>query len=220
MPKSSKRAALYVRVSTDHQTVENQVRELTQIAERRGWDVIEIYKDAGISGAKGRDQRPGLDAMLKDASRRKFDVVMAWAIDRLGRSLIDLLGTIQTLEACGVDLYLDQQNIDTTTPAGKLLFQMTGAFAEFERSMIRQRVNAGLSTVKAKIKRDGEFTTKAGKIRKRLGRPGGEPEKLEKARIELAKGTGIMKTAKLFGLGTGTVHKLKREMVAARMRSC
>jgi DNA invertase Pin-like site-specific DNA recombinase len=95
------------------------------------------------------------------------------------------------------------------------LFQLTGAFAEFERSMIRQRVNAGLNTVKAKIERDGKFTSKAGKIRKRLGRPGSEPEKLEKARIELAKGTGIVKTAKLFGLGTGTVHKLKREMAAA-----
>ena len=82
--------------------------------------------------------------MLKDASKRRFDVVMAWAIDRLGRSLIDLLGTIQSLEACGVDLYLDQQSIDTTTPTGRLMFQITGAFAEFERSMIRQRVNAGL----------------------------------------------------------------------------
>ena len=82
--------------------------------------------------------------MLQDAQRRRFDVVMAWAIDRLGRSLIDLLGTIQALEACGVDLYLDQQSIDTTTPAGRLMFQVTGAFAEFERSMIRQRVNAGL----------------------------------------------------------------------------
>jgi DNA invertase Pin-like site-specific DNA recombinase len=89
-------------------------------------------------------QAPGLDNVLKDAQRRRFDVVMAWAIDRLGRSLIDLLGTIQALEACGVDLYLDQQAIDTTTPAGKLMFQVTGAFAEFERSMIRQRVHAGL----------------------------------------------------------------------------
>jgi hypothetical protein len=105
MTKQVKRAALYVRVSTDHQTVENQIRELSQVVERRGWEVVEIYRDAGISGAKGRDGRPGLDTMLKDASRRKFDVVMAWAIDRLGRSLVDLLGTIQGLEACSVDLY-------------------------------------------------------------------------------------------------------------------
>jgi len=144
MVKSGKRAAIYTRVSTDSQTIENQLRELRQVAERRGWEVVEVYNDAGISGAKGRDGRPGLDLLLKDAGRRKFDVVMAWAIDRLGRSLIDLLGTIQHLEAVGVDLYLDQQAIDTTTPMGKLVFQVTGAFAEFERSMIRQRVRAGL----------------------------------------------------------------------------
>src|SRR6478735_415625 len=95
----AKRACLYVRVSTDHQTVENQIAELRQVAERRGWQVVEVYKDAGISGAKGRDQRPGLDTMLKEASRRKFDVVMAWAIDRLGRPIVDLIGTIQHLEA-------------------------------------------------------------------------------------------------------------------------
>ena len=100
-----KKAAIYVRVSTDKQTLENQLRELKQIAERRGWQVTQEYHDAGISGAKGRDGRPGLDQMLNDAKRRKFDVVMAWAIDRLGRSLVDLLGTIQVLEACGVDLY-------------------------------------------------------------------------------------------------------------------
>ena len=140
----TKRAAIYVRVFTDKQTIENQVTVLRQIAERHGWEVVEQYSDAGISGSKGRDGRPGLDQMLKDAQRRRFDVVMAWAIDRLGRSLIDLLGTIQVLEAFGVDLYLDQQSIDTTTPAGKLMFQVCGAFAEFERSMIRQRVTAGL----------------------------------------------------------------------------
>ena len=92
-----KRAALYVRVSTDAQTVENQISELREVAERRGWQVVEIYKDAGISGAKGRDQPPGLDTMLKAADRRKFDVVMAWAIDRLGRSLIDLFGALSVL---------------------------------------------------------------------------------------------------------------------------
>jgi DNA invertase Pin-like site-specific DNA recombinase len=209
-----KRAALYVRVNTDHQSVENQVRELEEVAERRGWTVVEVYRDAGISGAKGRAQRPGLDAMLKDASRRKFDVVMAWAIDRLGRSLIDLLGTIEHLQEVGVDLYLDQQHIDTTTPTGKLLFQITGAFAEFERSMIRQRIRAGLSVIKDKLARDGKFESKAGKLRRRLGRPGVKPEKLERARLELAKGIGIIKVAKTVGLGVGTVHRLKREIGA------
>src|SRR3984885_16237562 len=96
-PTMKKRAAIYVRVSTDKQTIENQLRELHQIAERRGWEVVHEYRDAGIIGSKGRDARPGLDEMLKDAQRRRFYVVMAWAIDRLGRSLIDLLGTIQTV---------------------------------------------------------------------------------------------------------------------------
>jgi len=207
----AKRAALYVRVSTDHQSVENQVRELKEVAERRGWQVVETYRDAGISGAKGRDKRPGLDAMLKDASRRKFDVVMAWAIDRLGRSLKDLLGTIDHLKEVGVDLYLDQQNIDTTTPTGKLLFQITGAFGEFERSMIQQRVRAGLKVVKDKLARDGKFISKAGKVRRKLGRPGAEPDKIERARQELAKGIGIGKVAREIGLGVGTVHRLKRQ---------
>ena len=113
-----------------------------------------------------------------------------------------------------MDLYLEQQHLDTTTPTGKLLFQITGAFAEFERSMIKQRVNAGLAPIKAKIKRGEKFTSKAGIVRRNLGRPGAEPDKVERARQELARGTGIGKTARLTGLGTGTVHKLKREMIA------
>jgi DNA invertase Pin-like site-specific DNA recombinase len=197
MASKSKRAALYLRVSTTGQTVENQRRELEQVAERRGWTVAGIYQDNGISGAKGRDQRPGLDQLLKDASRRKFDVVMAWAIDRMGRSLSDLLTTIEHLQATGVDLYLDQQNIDTTTPAGKLLFQVTGAFAEFERSMIRQRVNAGLARAKAQGKR--------------LGRPQVDQRIAARVRAELTKGTGILKTAKALGIGVGTVQRIKRD---------
>ena len=192
-----KRAAIYVRVSTDKQTVENQIRELRQIAERRGW-VVEEYRDAGISGAKGRDIRPVLDQMLKDASKGRFDVVMAWAIDRLGRSLIDLLGTIQTLEGCRVDLYLDQQSIDTTTPAGKHMFQVTGAFAEFERSMIRQRINAGLK--------------RAVEQGKQLGRPK-IAEALEKRiQTQLRAGKGILKVAREVGVGTGTVQRIAREL--------
>ncbi len=194
-------AALYVRVSTDGQTVENQVWELTQIAHRRGWEIVQTYQDHGISGAKARNHRPALDQMLKDAQRGKFDVVMTWAIDRLGRSLIDLLGTVQHLETCGVDLYLDQQQIDTTTPTGKLLFQITGAFAEFERSMIRQRVKLGLKRAIAQGKR--------------LGRPAIEPEVERKVVRELRKGHGILKVAKSVGVGTGTVHRIKREMASA-----
>src|SRR5262249_41363483 len=176
-------------------TLENQIRELRQIAERRGWEVVGECRDAGISGAKGRENRPGLDQMLKDATKRRFDVVMAWAIDRLGRSLIDLLSTIQTLEACGADLYLDRQAIDTTTPAGRLMFQVTGAFAEFERSMIRQRVNAGLKRA-----------VEQGKL---LGRPK-VSEAIERLiRRHLKAGTGIVTTAQRVGCGVGTVQRVK-----------
>jgi DNA invertase Pin-like site-specific DNA recombinase len=136
--RSTRRTALYLRVSTDKQTVENQEIQLRQVAERRGWEVVEVYDDAGISGSKGRADRPGLDQMLNDATRRHFNIVLVWAIDRLGRSLIDLLGTIQHLEAVAVDLYIDQQSIDTSTPMGKLIFSVCGAFAQFERSMIQQ----------------------------------------------------------------------------------
>jgi len=135
-------------------------------------------------------------------------------VDRLGRSLIDLLGTIEHLQEVGVDLYLDQQHIDTTTPTGKLLFQITGAFAEFERSMIRQRIRAGLSVIKEKIARDGKFVSRTGRVRRKLGRPGAEPDKIEQARRELAKGLGIVKVAREVGLGVGTVHRLKREVGA------
>src|SRR5215472_15279473 len=193
-----KRAAIYVRVSTDKQTVENQVRELRQIAERRGWEVVEQYSDAGISGSKGRDGRPGLDLMLNDAKRRNFDVVMAWAIDRLGRSLVDLLHTIQELEAAGVDLYLDQQSIDTTTPMGKLMFQVTGAFAEFERSMIRQRVYAGLK--------------RAVEAGRQLGRPRIDPAMEKRIQAQLRRGKGMRKVARECGVGTGTVQRVQQEM--------
>jgi DNA invertase Pin-like site-specific DNA recombinase len=140
--------------------------------------------------------------MLNDAHRRLFDVVMAWAIDRLGRSLIDLLGTIQTLEACGVDLYLDQQSIDTTTPAGRLMFQITGAFAEFERSMIRQRINAGLKRAVASGKR--------------LGRPKIDPAIEKRIQAQLRTKKGMLAIAKDLKVGTGTVQRIKREMKGTR----
>jgi DNA invertase Pin-like site-specific DNA recombinase len=197
-----KRAAIYVRVSTDKQTIENQLRELRHIAERRGWEVVKEYHDAGISGSKGREDRPGLDEMLKEAQRRQFDVVMAWAIDRLGRSLIDLLGTIQTLEHCGVDLYLDQQSIDTTTPTGRLMFQITGAFAEFERSMIRQRIRAGLR--------------RAVDAGKHLGRPKIAPALEKRIQAQLRDGKGMLAIARALGCGTSTVQRVAREMQAHR----
>jgi DNA invertase Pin-like site-specific DNA recombinase len=197
----TRRAALYLRVSTDKQTVENQEIQLRQVAERRGWEVVEVYSDAGISGSKGRADRPGLDRMLKDASRRHFDVALVWAIDRLGRSLIDLLGTIQHLEAVGVDLYIDQQAIDTTTPMGKLIFQVCGAFAEFERSMIQTRIHAGLKRAKAQGKT--------------LGRPKVDEATQAAIMRSLKEGVGIKKTAATLGCGIGTVIRVRNEAAAA-----
>jgi DNA invertase Pin-like site-specific DNA recombinase len=149
------RAALYARVSTDGQTTDNQIRELRQVAERNGWQIVQEYVDHGITGAKGREQRPAFDALWKGATRRQFDVVMVWAVDRLGRSLTHLVNFLSEIHAKKEDLFIYQQGIDTTTPAGKALFGMMGVFAEFERSMIQERVKAGIKRVRAKGQRWG-----------------------------------------------------------------
>jgi DNA invertase Pin-like site-specific DNA recombinase len=148
-------------VSTDHQSVRNQEIELQAVAERHGWTVVAVYRDQGISGAKGREKRPGLDKRLQAVARKEFDMVAAWSVDRLGRSLIDLVGILQEFHAKHVDLYLHQQEIDTTTPSGKAMFQMMGVFAEFERSMIHERVMAGLARAKAEGTRLGRPATVA-----------------------------------------------------------
>src|SRR5437763_10672591 len=150
-----KRAVLYLRVSTVNQTTKNQERELREIASRSDLEIVKVYKDHGISGAKGRDKRPGFDALCRDATKRQFDVVMAWSVDRLGRSLQDLVSFLSELHALGVDLFLHQQGLDTRTPAGKAMFQMMGVFSEFERSMIRERVSAGLARARTDVKRLG-----------------------------------------------------------------
>jgi DNA invertase Pin-like site-specific DNA recombinase len=199
MIKAAKRVALYLRVSSDDSTVENQRRELEAAAARHGWEIVATFTDEGISGAKGRDTRPGFDKLLKGVARREFDLVAAWAVDRLGRSLQDLIGFLTDLQAKRVDLYLHQQGLDTSTPSGRAMFQMLGVFAEFERAMITARINAGLARAKAQ-----------GKV---LGRPSAmTPEKNRKARAMLGKGVGILKVAKTLGLGSGTVQKIKAEM--------
>ena len=197
--KRDKKVALYLRVSTGEQTTRNQRRELEAAARRHGWKVVEVFQDAGISGAKGRRDRPGLDAMLKAVARREFDLVMAWSVDRLGRSLVDLLATLQDLHAKNVDLYLHQQGLDTSTPSGRAMFQMMGVFSEFERAMIQERVKAGL----ARAKDEGV----------KLGRPTLEttdPERAAKASAMRAKGVGIRKIATTLGVGVGTVLRLSR----------
>ncbi len=188
------RVALYLRVSTNDQTTEHQRRELDAVAQARGWNVVAVYSDDGISGAKGRDKRPGLDAMLKDATRGKFDVVAAWAIDRLGRSLAGLVQTLDELRGVGCDLYLHQQAIDTTTPTGRAFLGMAAVFAEFERDMIRERVHAGLKTAKAKGVK--------------LGRPRISGVTEGRIRELHAQGMGQLRIAKEAGCGVSAVRRV------------
>jgi DNA invertase Pin-like site-specific DNA recombinase len=190
----TKRVAIYARVSTDAQTTENQLRELRTVAERAGWEIAGEFIDHGISGAKGREQRPAFDRMIKGAMRREFDVIAAWSVDRLGRSLKDLVTFLAEIHGSKVDLYLHQQGIDTTTPAGKALFQMCGVFAEFERAMIQERVHAGLARARAQGKR--------------LGRPPVSARTVAKVQAIRATGKGMLAIAKQLGIGVGTVQRI------------
>src|SRR5450830_840263 len=194
------RAALYARVSTDRQSTENQLRELRQAAQRLGWEVVGEFVDQGISGAKGRKDRPQLDALLKGVARKDFDVVASWSVDRLGRSLIDLVGLLQELYATGDDLYLHQQGVNTTTPAGKAMFQMLGVFAEFERSMIQERVKAGLGRARAAAEAKGE--------RFAIGRPKVTAAVEDRIKALRADGKGMLKIAKTVGCGVSVVQRL------------
>src|SRR5271169_888922 len=202
---NGKRVGLYLRVSTGDQTIENQRQALTAACEARGWRIVEEFIDNGVSGAKGRDKRPGFDRLLRAATRRQIDVVAAWSVDRLGRSLQDLVGFLGELNGAGCDLYLDRQAVDTTTPAGRALFQMLGVFAEFERSIIQERINAGIA--RARI-----VGTKSGKP---IGRAKIDAIKETAIRAALAGGKGVLKTARECGTGNSVVQRIKQETSAA-----
>lgn len=193
-----KRAAFYLRVSTDSQTTENQLRILQEVAERSGWTIVQVFEDQGISGAKSRDKRPGFDALMKAVHRREVDMVAAFAVDRLGRSLPDLVAFLSDIQAMGCDLYLHQQAVDTSTPSGRMLFQMLAVFAEFERSIITTRINAGLDRARAKGTR--------------LGRPAIAPIDLKPVRDRLNRGQSVRTIAKATGFSTATVQRVKRSM--------
>lgn len=197
----NRKVAIYARVSTDGQTTDNQLLELKKVLSKSGWELVDTYIDEGISGSKGRDKRPELDRMLKDAVRRKFDVVMSWSVDRLGRSLQDLLHLLSELHSINIDLYLHQQGIDTTTPAGKAMFQMLGVFAEFERSMIQERVKAGLERAKSQGKR--------------LGRPPVPSSKIRAIKKKHKEGLSIRKIAKEVNVGHGVIQRVIKEMTEA-----
>ena len=194
-----KRVALYARVSTDrgNQTTENQLRLLQDAAARLGWTIVAVHTDQGISGAKGREKRPGYDALLKGVTRGEYDLVAAWSVCRLGRSLQDLVTFLADLQSRDVGLYLHVQGLDTSTPSGRMLFGMISVFAEFERAMIRDRILAGLDRVRET---------------KRLGRPPMASEKVEGIKAMLAQGLGVRETARRTGAGTATVQRLKRTM--------
>lgn len=197
-----KRVALYVRVSTDGQTVQNQLGELRQVADRHGWEIVHTYADEGVSGTKGREGRPEFDKLLKAIARREVDMVAAWSVDRLGRSLKDLVSLLSDLQAKSVDLFLYLQGVDTSTPSGRAMFQMLGVFSEFEAAMIRDRVRTGV----ARAKRNG---TKSGKP---IGRPKLSLAKEAAAQKLLASGMGIMRVAKTLKIGTGTVSRIAAEL--------
>jgi DNA invertase Pin-like site-specific DNA recombinase len=192
------RAALYLRVSTAEQTTDNQERELRTAAARMGHEIVQVYKDHGLSGAKGRDKRPAFDRLHKDAARRTFDVVMAWSVDRLGRSLQDLVAFLEHLHATKVELFLHQQGLDTTTPSGRAMFGMLSVFADFERSMIQERVRAGMARAKERGTRSG----------RPIGRPAIAPDQRAAIRAAYtAGGIGMRGVAERFGVGTETVRR-------------
>jgi DNA invertase Pin-like site-specific DNA recombinase len=200
---ATKRVAFYLRVSTSEQTTTNQRRELHAVAQRNGWSVVRVFEDAGISGAKGRKDRPALDALLKAVARREVDMVAAWSVDRLGRSLTDLLDLLRELHAKGVDLFLHQQGLDTSTPSGRAMFQMMGVFAEFERAMIRERVLAGLARAK-------EQGISLG--RRRL--EDSDAAKVAAIKKALAAKRGVRRIARDLETGVGTVLRIKAELAA------
>ena len=191
----TKRIAIYARVSTDKQSTENQLLELRTLCTKLGYTIVQEYTDNGISGAKSRDERPALDLLLKDATRRKFDMVMCWSIDRLGRSLQHLVEILNELQAIKIDLYFQQQGMDTSTPSGRMIFSVFGAIGEFERNLIRERVLAGQQRAKA----NGV----------KLGRPSKMNDGMRSAvKLLREKGMGIKQIAKQLQIGVGTVYSV------------
>ena len=191
----TKRIAIYARVSTDKQSTENQLLELRTLCTKLGYTIVQEYTDNGISGAKSRDERPALNLLLKDATRRKFDRVMCWSIDRLGRSLQHLVEILNELQALKIDLFFQQQGMDTSTPSGRMIFSVFGAIGEFERNLIRERVLAGQQRAKA----NGV----------KLGRPTKMNDGMKSAvKLLREKGMGIKQIARELQIGVGTVYSV------------
>jgi DNA invertase Pin-like site-specific DNA recombinase len=190
-----KKVAIYARVSTDKQTCENQLQELRATAQRMGYTVVAEFVDSGISGMKTRQDRPALDSLMKSATQRKFDLIMCWSIDRLGRSLQNLVEILNEMQSMRIDMFFLQQGMDTTTPSGRMIFSVFGAIGEFERNLIRERVIAGQKRAVA----NGV----------KIGRPSKMNEGMKSAvKLLREKGVGIKQIAKQLQIGVGTVYSV------------
>jgi DNA invertase Pin-like site-specific DNA recombinase len=191
MTDQKKDVAIYARVSTDKQKVDMQITELREFVARSGWTIYEEYIDQSFTGAN--TNRPAFLSMMEAARKRKFDVLVVWKLDRLSRSLKDLINTLDELGSCGIDFVSYDNNLDTSTPTGKLVFQIVGAVAEFEKDIIRERVVAGLTNARLKGKR--------------LGRPPKAEGIYEQARIMRSEGLSYRKIGKQLGIDEGTIRK-------------
>ena len=189
------RAVTYSRVSTSGQEISNQTNILREVAKMKGLTIVKEYTDDGISGAKGRDQRKGFDNLLKDATRKEFDVILVWSVDRLGRNLQDLISFLNEIHSLGCDLFIHQSSIDTTTPTGKMMFGILSVFADFERSMITQRTRAGMERARLEGRR--------------IGRPTNLNEGLiESIKYMRSQNLGIRRIATDLKVGVGTVYRI------------
>ena len=186
-----KKCVIYSRVSTDTQEVENQIKLLKEIVKQKDFELVEIISDV-MSGSKGRNERKGFDRLIKGSIRKEWDSILVWSVDRLGRSLKDLVSFLDEINSVNCDLYIHQSGIDTSTPSGKMMFQMIGVFAEFERSMISERVKLGMK-----------------RTNKKIGRPTNINEGLiTSVKFMKDKGVGVRQIATDLQIGVGTVYKV------------
>ena len=190
-----KRCAIYTRTSTDRQHTENQLIKLKEIAKLKGYIVVKELEDKGISGSKGREIRTGFDTLMKGAVSKDYDMIFVWSVDRLGRSLPDLISFLTEMNSVNCNLYIHNSQLDSTTPQGKLLFSLLSVFAEFERSMISSRVKLGLQRAVAEGKK--------------LGRPSRLNDGLiHSIQYMKSQGVGIRKMSRDLGVGVSTIYKV------------
>ena len=194
-----KKAVIYSRVSTNEQTVDNQLKVLREVAKKRGLEVVREISDEGISGATGREVRKGFDELIKGSIKNEWDIILVWDVSRLGRSLKHLVSFLEDIQSANCDMYIHQSGIDTSTASGKMMFGMLSVFSEFERSMIRERVIAGQQRAKSEGKH--------------IGRPTNVNDGIINAVYQLRQNNvPISRIAKDLQIGVGTVYKILDEV--------